>query len=66
MLINKLNIDLNVSGSSESTQKPAVASQEEQKEEKPQRVKVLTTPSVRRIAAQFKVSKKTQYITLLT
>ncbi|KAF9798849.1 hypothetical protein SFRURICE_020413 [Spodoptera frugiperda] len=46
-------------GSSESTQKPAVASQEEQKEEKPQRVKVLTTPSVRRIAAQFKVDLST-------
>lgn len=46
-------------GSSEATQKPAVASQEEQKEEKPQRVKVLTTPSVRRIAAQFKVDLST-------
>nr|ARD71207.1 acetyltransferase [Spodoptera exigua] len=63
-LVGQPLVDIEVQGasdeaSSDSNEKPAAASQQEQKADKPQRVKVLTTPSVRRIAAQFKVDLST-------
>ncbi|KAG6448586.1 lipoamide acyltransferase component of branched-chain alpha-keto acid dehydrogenase complex, mitochondrial [Manduca sexta] len=55
-LVGQPLVDINVEGTEEATPEPEVTkSHEAPRAENTQRVKVLTTPAVRRIAAQFKV-----------